>query len=46
MLPDSLKSIETLEKFTAEVNTWLPTNCPCNLCKEYIAGVGYIDTFE
>ena len=46
MLPDKLKSIQTLEKFKMEVKKWVPTNCPCTLCKEYIAGVGFVDTFE
>ena len=46
MLPDKYKSIHTVEKFKTEVKQWVPTNCPCTLCKEYIAGVGYIDTFE
>ena len=46
MLPDELKSIQTLEKFKTEVKKWVPINCPCNLCKQYIAGLGYIETFE
>ena len=46
MLPDKLKSIQILEKFKMEVKKWVPTNCPCTLCKEYIAGVGFVDTFE
>ena len=46
MLPGELKSIQTLEKFKTEVKKWVPINCPCNLCKEYIAGVGYVVTFE
>ena len=46
MLPSKLKYIQTLEKFKTEVKKWIPINCPCTLCKEYVAGVGYIDTFE
>ena len=46
MVPEKLKSIQTMEEFKAEIKKWVPTNCSCFLCKQYIAGVGYIDTFE
>ena len=46
MLPDKLKSIQSLDEFKMEVKKWLPVNCPCTLCQEYIAGVGYTHTFE
>ena len=46
MLPQNLKSIETLKKFKDEVIEWVPKNCPCSLCKEYVAGVGHITTFS
>ncbi len=45
MLPPELKSIETLQKFKDEIIKWVPSNCPCPLCKEYVAGVGNIVTF-
>jgi hypothetical protein len=48
MLPNELKSIETLEKFINKVKLWIPTKeiCQCNLCTLYIAGVGRVHTFE
>ena len=46
MLPDKLKSIQTLEEFKIAVKKWAPINCPCSLCKEYVAWVGYVKTFE
>ena len=46
MLPARLKSIETLEKFKKEIEEWIPTNCPCSLCKEYVSGVGIVTTYE
>ena len=46
MLPNNFKSIETLEKFKKEIRAWKPENCPCNLCKTYIHGVGYVTLFE
>ena len=45
MLPEKLKSIVTIEKFKKEVKKWIPV-CKCNLCKPYIQGVGYVDTFD
>ena len=46
MLPDRLKSIQDLETFKTEVKKWVPNNCPCRLCKEYVAGLGFVVTFE
>ena len=38
MLPEDLKSIQTLEEFKTEIKRWVPDNCPCSLCKEYVGG--------
>ena len=46
LLPDELKSIQSLDEFKEEVKKWVPVNCPCTLCQEYIAGVGYTNTCE
>jgi hypothetical protein len=46
LLPDKYKSIQKLEKFQEEIAKWVPKKCPCGLCKEYLAGVGHIVTFE
>ena len=46
MLPGNLKSIQTLEEFKTEVRKWVPDNCPCRLCKEYVGGLGFVSTFE
>ena len=46
MLPRKFKSIKTLEKFKDDIREWVPTNCPCSLCREYVSGVGYVTTFE
>ena len=45
MLPQRFKSIQTLEKFKSDIKEWVPVNCPCSLCREYIRGVGYVTTF-
>ena len=46
MLPERFKSIQELGDFKSKIKGWAPTNCPCSLCKEYIAGVGLVTTFE
>ena len=46
MLPEDLKSIQTLEEFKTEIKRWVPDNCPCSLCKEYVGGLGFVTTFE
>ena len=45
MVPPELKSITSLIKFKSEIEKWVPENCPCNLCKEYVGGVGNVVTF-
>ena len=46
MLPDKLKSCESLENFKENVKSWIPDNCKCTLCKTYIEGVGYVVLFD
>ena len=48
LLPKELKTIEELEEFKDKVRKWIPTKeiCRCNLCLDYIAGVGYTETFD
>ena len=46
MLPESFKTIETLEKFKEDIKKWIPENCPCRLCKEYIRGLGFVTLFD
>ena len=41
-IPDQLKTIDSLAAFKNQVKKVNFDNCPCNLCKEYIQGVGYI----
>ena len=41
MMPNSLKNCESLDKFKSSIKTWKPDNCPCELCKTYIKGLGY-----
>ena len=46
MLPESYKTIILLDKFKEDIKKWIPDNCPCRLCKNYIGSVGFIEVFE
>ena len=41
-LPQDIKGASSLINFKNKVKKWIPQNCPCRLCKMYIAQVGFI----
>ena len=41
-LPDKLKHISTLLKFKLEIKKVTFEDCPCRICKEYVADLGFI----
>ena len=42
MLPKKLKQCEDLDEFKLAIKSWVPKNCRCRLCKEYIPNLGFI----
>ena len=46
MLPESLKACKSLDDFKNSIKTWRPDKCPCELCKTYVAGLGYVNISE
>ena len=40
IVPNDLKNIKSLDLFKKKIKLWVPDNCPCNLCRIYIKGVG------
>ena len=42
LLPDDIKSAETLEKFHAKVAEWKPEGCSCKRCNPFYQGLGYL----
>ena len=46
MLPERLKKCESIDNFKDSIKSWVPDNCPCELCKTYVPGLGYVSTFE
>ena len=43
LVPNELKEIATLSEFKREIKIWIPQNCPCRMCKTYVAGLGHIN---
>ena len=41
-IPIEIKNKDSLISFKKEIKKWKPLNCPCRLCKIYIANVGVI----
>ena len=46
LLPNEIKDVETLEEFKSRIKTWKPEKCPCYLCKDFLVGVGIIETCD
>ena len=42
LLPDDIKSAETLEIFRAKISKWKPEGCSCKRCNSYYQGLGYL----
>ena len=40
ILPDTSKDLPNLNSF--KVALWRPVNCPCRICKVFIANVGFV----
>ena len=41
-LPTEIIETKTILEFKNKIKNWVPENCPCRLCKTYIAHVGFI----
>ena len=46
MLPDKLKACSSLIEFKNAIKLWIPKNCPCRLCKNYVPGLGFTAIIE
>ena len=43
LLPDDIKSAETLEIFHSKISEWKPLGCKCRLCKTYVKDFGFLN---
>ena len=41
ILPNDIENSRTLREFSKEVKSWIPRNCPCRICENYICLVGF-----
>ena len=42
MLPTECRDANSLMEFKHRIKKWIPENCPCRLCKEYIGEIGFL----
>ena len=42
MVPEEMKQKSSLFAFKTEIKQWLPDNCPCRICKNYLPNIGFI----
>ena len=42
IIPIELKNSSSLPAFKDKVKQWIPVNCPCRLCQNYVEGIGFI----
>ena len=43
IVPEEFKHKKLLNSFKETIKMWVPSNCPCRLCKVYLDGVGFIN---
>ena len=43
LVPNEIKSLDTLESFKEKIKLWKPKGCACRLCKTYIKDLGFIE---
>ena len=41
MVPNNIKNRSSLHKFENSIKSWKPNECPCRLCKKYIAQISF-----
>ena len=42
LVPTDIREKPNLKAFKEAIKKWCPNNCPCRLCKKYVAGIGFI----
>ena len=42
LVPAHVKDLKVLSTFENQIKKWIPTDCPCRLCKESVAEVGFL----
>ena len=42
MIPSEIKNAASVAIFKNKIKGWIPTKCPCRLCKTFICNIGYV----
>ena len=42
MIPIELRNMDSLLLFKTKIKNWIPSNCPCRLCKCFVPQLGYL----
>ena len=42
IIPENVKSSNSLKIFKIKIKKWKPIHCPCRICKIYVKGFGYL----
>ena len=43
LIPENIKSSESVDIFKSKIKNWVPEICPCRLCKTYVNHVGFVN---
>ena len=46
MLPEKFKKCSSLKEFKNAIKEWIPINCPCRICKNYVWQVGFVTSLK
>ena len=42
LVPEDAKQSVSLEVFKNKIKKWVPSRCPCRLCRVYLQNIGFI----
>ena len=42
IIPRTIKEASSFTIFKNKIKNWIPEDCPCRLCKDYVQGLGYV----
>ena len=42
IISNEIRCCQSLNLFKEKIKTWIPINCPCNLCRPYVHKAGFI----
>ena len=42
LLPNEYKKLKSLSRFKSRISNWITQECPCRMCKNYVANIGFI----